>query len=129
TWWLSLVMLVNRSGTMVIPFMTLYITQQLGYSIAQAGWVMALFGLGAVCGGLIGGKLIDKVGFYYVQIATLLGGGILFMILGQIKSYSLICLFAFLLSLVNDMFRPANAAAIAQYSKEENTTRSFSLNR
>ena len=129
TWWLCLVMLVNRSGTMVIPFMTLYITQNLGYSITQAGWVMALFGAGAVAGGLIGGKLIDRFGFYYIQIVTLSGGGIMFMILGQMKSYTLICIFAFLLSLVNDMFRPANSAAIAHFSKEDNRTRSFSLNR
>lgn len=129
TWWLSLVMLVNRSGTMVIPFMTLYMTQKLGYSIAQAGWVMALFGAGAVCGGFLGGKLVDKVGFYYVQICTLIGGGILFMILGQMRSYAMICVFSFILALINDMFRPANSAAIAHYSKEENRTRSFSLNR
>ena len=49
-WWLALVIFINRSGTMVIPFMTLYITQKLGYSIEQAGWVVALFGAGAVCG-------------------------------------------------------------------------------
>ena len=129
TWWLSLVMLINRSGTMVIPFMTLYITQKLGYSIEQAGWVVALFGAGAVCGGFIGGKLVDKVGFYYIQICALTGGGILFMILGQMRSYSMICLFSFILAMINDMFRPANSAAIAHYSKEENRTRSFSLNR
>lgn len=129
TWWLSLVMLVNRSGTMVIPFMTLYMTQKLGYSVAQAGWVMAFFGAGAVCGGIIGGKLIDKLGFYNIQIGTLAGGGLLFMVLGQMNSLPLICLFAFILSLINDMFRPANAAAIAHYSKKENRTRSFSLNR
>lgn len=129
TWWLSLVMLINRSGTMVVPFMTLYMTQQLGYSIAQAGWVMALFGAGAVCGGFLGGRLIDKFGFYSIQIVTLAGGGLMFMLLGQMKSYPLICVFSFLLALVNDMFRPANSAAIAHYSKEENRTRSFSLNR
>jgi len=129
TWWLSLVMLVNRSGTMVLPFMTLYMTQKLGYSIADAGWVMALFGAGAVCGGLLGGKLIDRFGFYHIQIVTLLGGGLLFMVLGQMRSYASICVLAFLLSLVNDMFRPANSAAIAHYSKEDNRTRSFSLNR
>jgi predicted MFS family arabinose efflux permease len=129
TWWLCLVMLVNRSGTMVVPFMTLYLTQSRGFTITQAGWVMALFGAGAVCGGFLGGKLIDRYGFYYVQITTLIGGGIMFLVLGQMTSYPLICLFSFLLSLVNDMFRPANSAAIAHYSKDENRTRSFSLNR
>lgn len=122
-------MLINRSGTMVIPFMSLYLTKSLGYSLKHAGVVMSLFGVGAICGGYLGGRLSDKVGFYYVQLAALFGGGVLFMILGQMHSFPLICLFTFLLSLVNDAFRPANSIAIAQYSNEENRTRSFSLNR
>src|ERR1700722_18097570 len=130
TWLLSFVMLVNRSGTMVIPFMTIYLTQpSMGYSIGQAGFVMGLFGLGAVCGGFIGGKLTDKIGFHRVQLITLTGGGIMFMVLGQMKSYPLICVVTFILSLVNEAFRPANSTAIAHYSKEENRTRSYSLNR
>jgi predicted MFS family arabinose efflux permease len=130
TWLLSLVMLVNRSGTMVIPFMTIYLTQPaMGYSIGQAGVVMGLFGLGAVCGGLIGGRLTDKFGFYPVQVITLSGGGVMFIILGHMKSFPLICLFTFLLSLINDAFRPANSTAVAHYSKNENRTRSYSLNR
>src|SRR3979490_2575996 len=79
TWLLSLVMLVNRSGTMVIPFMTIYLTQPtMGYSIGQAGIVMGIFGAGAICGGLIGGRLTDKFGFYPVQLITLTGGGVFF---------------------------------------------------
>src|ERR1700759_2350534 len=98
TWLLSLVMLVNRSGTMVIPFMTIYLTQpSMGYSIAQAGAVIGIFGLGAVCGGFLGGKLTDRFGFHHVQLVTLAGGGILFMLLGQMRSYPLICTCTFLL--------------------------------
>lgn len=130
TWLLSLVMLVNRSGTMVLPFMTIYLTQpSMGYSIGQAGIVMGIFGLGAVCGGFIGGRLTDRFGFQRIQWVTLAGGGLLFMVLGQMKSYPMICICSFLLSLVNDAFRPANSTAIAHYCKEENRTRSFSLNR
>jgi predicted MFS family arabinose efflux permease len=130
TWLLSLVMLVNRSGTMVIPFMTIYLTQPpMGYSIGQAGLVMGIFGLGAICGGFMGGRLTDLLGFHRVQLVTLTGGGILFMVLGQMKSYPLICLCTFLLSVVNEAFRPANSTAIAHYCKEENRTRSYSLNR
>ena len=96
TWWLSLVMLINRSGTMVVPFMTMYLTQQVDVSISKAGFVMGLFGLGAIIGALIGGKLTDRVGSYYVQICTLVGGGIMFILLGQMKSYSAICVVTFL---------------------------------
>ena len=130
TWLLSIVMLINRSGTMVIPFMTIYLTRPaMGYSIGQAGAVVGVFGLGAVCGGWLGGRLTDRIGFHRVQYMALAGGGILFMVLGQVTSYPLICICTFALSVVNESFRPANSTAIAVYSKEENRTRSYSLNR
>lgn len=129
TWWLSLVMLINRSGTMVVPFMTLYLTQSRHYPITRAGSVMAMFGAGAVCGGFLGGRLTDRFGFYNIQLAALVSGGIMFIILGQVDNYPLLMAGSFLLSMLNDSFRPANATAIAHYSKEENRTRSFSLNR
>jgi len=130
TWLLTLVMLINRSGTMVVPFMTLYLTSPArGYSIGQAGFVFGLFGLGAFTGAYFGGKFTDKIGFYPVQIITLAGGGFLFFVLGQMNSYLTICLFTYALSFVNEAFRPANSTAIVFYSKEENRTRSYSLNR
>lgn len=130
TWLLSMIMLINRSGTMVVPFMTLYLTSpQMGYSVGQAGLVFGLFGVGAFCGAYLGGKLTDKIGYYPVQLITLTGGGILFILLGQMKSYSLICLFTFLVSFVGEAFRPANSTAISFYSTVENRTRSYALNR
>jgi len=130
SWILSLAMFINRSGTMVIPFMTLYLTgKEMGKSLSEAGIVMGLFGFGAVVGAFFGGRATDKIGFYKVQLFTLFCGGIMFMVLGQIKSFPLICVFTFLLSVVNEAFRPANSAAIAGYSHSGNRTRSYSLNR
>jgi predicted MFS family arabinose efflux permease len=130
TWLLSVIMLINRSGTMVVPFMTLYLTSpEMGYSIAQAGVVFGLFGAGAFSGAWLGGRLTDRYGFYPIQLITLIGGGILFIALGQMKSYPLICTFTFLVSFVNEAFRPANSTAIAFYSSEKNRTRSYALNR
>ncbi|MEZ5015764.1 MAG: MFS transporter [Flavipsychrobacter sp.] len=128
-WWLSLVMLINRMGAMVMPFMTLYLTQSKDVSIAKAGIVLAVFGLGTVAGGFLGGKLTDKFGFYFVQLFALMGGGLMFILLGQMESFTSICITSFFLSMINESFRPANAAAIAHYSKKENVTRSFTLNR
>jgi predicted MFS family arabinose efflux permease len=129
TWWLSIVMFINRSGTMVVPFMTMYLTQHMGVGIGKAGIVMSLFGAGSVIGALLGGKITDKIGYYPVQLFTLAGGGILFIVLGQMQSFTAICIASFVLSMVNEAFRPANAVAIAHYSRDENRTRSYSLNR
>lgn len=115
---------------MVVPFMTLYLTSpEMGYSVGEAGFVFGLFGAGAFSGAWLGGRLTDRIGFYPVQLFTLFVGGIMFMVLGQMKTYPLICTFTFLLSFVNEAFRPANSTAIAFYSKTENRTRSYALNR
>ena len=113
---------------MVVPFLTLYLIS-MGYSVSKAGFVFAFFGLGAFSGAFIGGKLTDKIGFYPVQIMTLLGGGIMFFVLSEMKTYWLICLFTYLLAFINEAFRPANSTAIAFYSQADNRTRSYALNR
>ena len=128
TWLLSVVMLINRSGTMVVPFMTVYLIK-MGYSVQMAGLVMAFFGFGAFCGAYFGGRLTDKIGFYPVQLITLAGGGLMFFVLAQMKEYWLICLFTYLLAFINEAFRPANSTAIAFYSTPGNRTRSYALNR
>ncbi|MFD1255271.1 MDR family MFS transporter [Mucilaginibacter terrae] len=129
SWYLSLVMLVNRAGTMVLPFMSIYCTQQLHFTIAQAGIVLSMFGVGSLVGAFIGGRITDKFGFYFVQFGALLSGGILFLILGFQQSFTAVCVVTFILSVCNDAFRPANSTAVAHYSSPQNRTRSYSLNR
>jgi predicted MFS family arabinose efflux permease len=127
-WWLSLVMLVNRSGTMVIPFLTVYLIGK-GYSLTQAGLVMAAFGAGAIFGGFIGGKFTDRFGFFAVQIGSLFLNGMLFIVLSYMQTLLQIGVCIFILSSLGEAFRPANAAAIAFYSNDSNRTRCYSLNR
>lgn len=43
-WLLGLIMFVNRAGAMVLPFMTLYLTKEFNYTLAEAGWIMTGFG-------------------------------------------------------------------------------------
>ena len=129
SWYLSIVMLVNRSGTMVVPFMSIYCIRELHFSIVQAGIIMTLFGLGSICGAFAGGKLTDKIGFYDLQTGALLSGGVLFIALGYQHTFPTLAIGTFVLSFCNESFRPANSAAIAHYSSNENRTRSYSLNR
>jgi predicted MFS family arabinose efflux permease len=124
-----MVMFINRSGTMVVPFMSIYTIQQLHFTIVQAGWIMAFFGAGAISGAFIGGKLTDKIGFYDIQVGALFIGGVLFLVLGYQRTFISVGIGTFILSICNESFRPANSTAIAHYSSDENKTRSYSLNR
>ncbi|WP_240049314.1 MFS transporter [Mucilaginibacter psychrotolerans] len=128
-WYLSIVMLINRSGTMVVPFLTIYCINQLHFTVAQAGTVMALFGMGSIIGAYCGGLLSDKIGFYDMQVGALLTGGLMFILLGFAHTFVTLGAGTFVLSFCNESFRPANSMAIAYYSKPENKTRSYSLHR
>jgi predicted MFS family arabinose efflux permease len=114
---------------MVIAFMTVYCEHQLHFTPVQAGTIMALFGVGALCGGLIGGILTDKIGFYDIQVWALITGGLLFMALSFLHTFATLAIGAFVLSLFNESVRPANSSAIVHYSSPQNKTRSVSLNR
>src|SRR3954470_14746663 len=87
TWWLALVMFVNRAGTMVIPFLAVYLREEKHFSIASAGWVIAFFGMGAIPGNFIGGQLTDKIGFSRIQFWSLFLNGLLFIVLGQMQTF------------------------------------------
>jgi len=126
-WLLALVTFINRSGTMVLPFMTVYLTTNLDFTLKEAGWVMACFGAGSVLGNFLGGKLTDKFGYYWIQILALFLSGAMFLVLAEMATILEICTTVLVLSIIAEMFRPANHASIAVYSKPENRTRSLSL--
>jgi MFS family permease len=128
-WLLSLAMFINRSGSMVIVFMTVYTTKYLNFSIEQSGAIMAIFGLGSLAGVLLSGKITDKTGYLKVMIVSLFMGGLLFIILGQIRTFIPMAICSFFVSFFGEAFRPANMAAISNYSKPEDFTRALSLNR
>lgn len=126
-WWLALITLINRAGTMVIPFLSLYLTEDLDFTLKDVGWIMSAFGLGSVAGSWLGGKLTDKIGYYKVMIRSLLSTGILFIALQFLNTFASLCIGIFLVMLVADMFRPAMFVALSAYSKPENKTRSVTL--
>jgi len=129
TWLLSVVILVNRCTYMAIPFMSLYVTQYMHKTIADAGFIITLFGVGSVLGSAAGGKFIDKIGFRPVQIFTLITSGLFFIFYATITQFSTLCMLAVVISFFAEAFRPANFTAIAAYAKPGTETRSYSLNR
>ena len=128
-WVLATVMFVNRAGTMVLPFLGLYLREGLGYSLADTGWIMAFYGVGSMVGALAGGSLSDRFGSYRVQQFALFTGAFLFLGLSFLTEFWSLAIGVFTLTSVADMVRPANSSAVFEYAKEGNVTRAFSLNR
>lgn len=128
-WMLSIVMLINRSGSMVLPFLGVYMTDHLKFSLENTGIVLSFYGIGSVLGSWLGGYLTDKFGEYYIQSWSLFLSAPIFIIMPFFSSVEMMALLIFLQSTISDTFRPANSVAITKYARPENLTKAFSLNR
>lgn len=126
-WILSVAMFINRSGSMVLLFTSLYMTKELHFSIAQAGLIMSLYGIGSVIGSYMGGWLTDRMNYFTIMLWSLIGCGCVLLLMLFATSPVAISAIIFTYPLIGDMFRPANSTAIANYSSPENRTRSVSL--
>ncbi len=126
-WLLAFITFINRAGTMVIPFLSLYLTKNRGFSLEEVGWILTFFGLGSVAGSWLGGKLVDRIGHYKTMAFSLLISGVLFIFLQFPTTFWGICAGIFIVMLVADTFRPAVFVAINAYSKPQNRTRSITL--
>lgn len=129
TWMLAAIMLINRTGAMVLPFLGIYMTASLGFNLKETGTVLSCFGIGAVLGSLVGGWLTDQVGHFKVQLLSLLLAVPVFLFLPQLQSPLTLSIGVFVLSLITETFRPANSVSLSSYARPENITRAFSLNR
>src|SRR4028118_153123 len=87
TWLLSAVILINRCGQVAVPFMGLYVTQELKRPTSDAGLIISLFGVGSMLGAMVGGKLTDKIGYRPVQIVTLAITGIFFLLFSTVTDF------------------------------------------
>lgn len=128
-WWLSFVLLVNRSGTMVLPFMVIFLKFQRGYTPTDAGWLMSIYGVGAIIGSLLGGWLSVRVGAFRTQIFSLLVSGPLFALLGFLTDWWALATCLFTLSVVGEAVRPASVAATTELCPEPLHKKAFALNR
>ena len=128
-WLLSLVTLVNRAGTMVLFFMTLYLTAELEMSVTFAGSVLGVYGVGALLGTLVGGRLTDAWGSKRVLWLSLLTASINFLALEFLRTPSAILTGMFTLGLFSESHRPAGSTAVAEVCPAEIRVRAYGLYR
>ena len=126
-WILTLITFINRAGTMVLPFLSKYLREDLDFSYNQVKWILISFGLGSIVGSWLGGKLSDKIGFYKIMIFSLMTSGFAFFGLQFITSFKGLLVAMFFIMVIADMFRPAMFVSLGAYAKPENRTRALTL--
>lgn len=126
-WILTLITFINRAGTMVLPFLSKYLREDLDFSYNEIKWILISFGLGSIVGSWLGGKLSDKIGFYKIMIFSLMTSGFAFFGLQFVTSFEGLLVAMFFIMVIADMFRPAMFVSLGAYAKPENRTRALTL--
>ena len=123
-WW---GLIVNRLASFVIAFLSLYLVRDRGLAPAEAGRILALYGIGFTIAGPLGGLLADRIGRRATMIAGLLGGAASVGALAFARAPALLAIFTFLSAATGDMYRPAMNAAVSDVVPPAHRPRAYGL--
>lgn len=128
-WIVYIATLINRSGTMVLPFLALYLTTNLHEDAATAGMILTFYGVGSLITAPIMGKLSDKIGSITIMKLSLFFSGVVLIFYPFVKGFSLLLAITLLWSVINEAFRPAVMTLISHMAPREKRRVAFSMNR
>src|SRR5881409_1425306 len=90
-WILFLGVFLNKFGSFVVPFLTLYLTRQ-GYSMGDAGLAVGAYGGGHFLASGLGGHMADTFGRRKTIVLSMFTAAITLMLLSQARSFPVILL-------------------------------------
>ena len=128
-WALAATTFVNRVGTMVIPFLVLYLTGSLGFSTAFAGAVVGIFGATSIVAAPISGRLADRYGATRVMTVSLVLSAAVLAFYPLVRGVAPIVAATVLFAAVSEAYRPASLSAVSLAAGPEQRKAAFALNR
>lgn len=128
-YWLALATFINRAGTMVLPFMLLYLTRYLDWEPSDGAAILFLYGVGSVIAGPLAGKLCDRYGCGRVVCCSLGVSSLVMLLFPLAHAVPRVAIATALMALSGGAFRPANLAIQAFILAPEQRLKGFTLNR
>jgi MFS family permease len=111
-WILFLGTFLNKFGTFVLPFLTLYLTQR-GFTLNDAGLAISAYGVGGLMASVVGGHLADAIGRRKTIALSMFSVAAAMVLLSQSRSLPAIIAATWLAALTGELYRPASSALLA----------------
>src|SRR5262249_32029984 len=112
-WMLWAGILINRLGTLIEPFLGVYLIAVRGFSVAAVGAVLAIYALGSMASQILGGWLADRLGRRAALTAGMLANGACLIALGYSTAAPAVIAMTFAAGATIDTYRPAAQALVA----------------
>ena len=126
-WQLVVLTFINRVGTMVLPFLTVYLTTVLKFSLKDAGILASAFGFGSLIGTYIGGRLSDKISPEFVITNSLIFSGFLLISLQFAFTFNVLFILILTTSFFGEAYRPAIMVAVGNIIPKSKTGRTMAF--
>jgi MFS family permease len=126
-WVLAGALLVNRAGSMILAFLVLYATRDLGLSAERAGLAVTGFGLGALLAAPISGRLADRFPPLTIMQASLVFGGLVAMLLTWAKTFWALAFGVLMWAALSEAYRPPSLAIIGGITSPEQRKPAFAV--
>lgn len=128
-WLMSFILLVNRSGTMMLPFLGLYLTGKLGLEETQFGTLLALYGIGGIFGAYLGGWLARRISSIRTMVLCMTLSVPFYFLIGSTTNMTHLAILLPLMALPVEAARPATTAATTDLCPRYLHTKALALNR
>jgi MFS family permease len=115
---------INRFGTFVWPFLTIFLTRR-GHSLEEAAWAISGFGGGAIFGSAVGGWLSDHIGRRNTIVLGTFSTAAGVMLLYTATWLPAIILCTILIGLTAGAYHPAASALLADIVPEAQRVRAY----
>lgn len=128
-WIFTVVMFINRVGAMVMPFLSIWLKEEINLSLAQTGLLIGVMGAGIIAGSYLGGFLSQKIGSLKTIKLSLLLMGIFLILVYYSSDIVVLSVLLFILGCVQEWTRPATLYFFTQSLKPENLPKASALYR
>ena len=103
----------NIGGSLLFPFLALYVTQKFNVSLIDVGWIQVASTIINILGTSAGGALADKYGRKTISLIGLFGSALITLPMGLANTWELFIVFRLMASFMGNFSGPAFNALLA----------------
>lgn len=127
-WLIFVGMLISTIGaSMIWPFLMIYVSKKLVIPLTQVASLITINAVTGLVFALLAGPIIDRLGRKWIMVISLVGNGLVYVLLSQAQTYLEFALAEALLGAFNPLYRVGADAMVADLIPREKRLTAYAI--